>query len=211
MSKIGALEAERLESLGRLQRALMGVIDVPGWGADSPFVVQDVSEKQRRLRFGVKADAAWCMARPVHHREPRDRLAVLEQARRPTRAGHDESGEPRRQPVDQTPQRHEFLRPAWPKVGRVGLVHRETRAGRLAECERSARVIDVVVREDDPIDPANALLLKESKDRPEAAGIAGVDDRETLAAPVQVRLRAAHTRNPLNHFLIMVWVPPKLA
>src|SRR6202022_4439972 len=41
VSKIGALEAERLESLGRLQRALMGVIDVPGWGADSPFVVQD--------------------------------------------------------------------------------------------------------------------------------------------------------------------------
>src|ERR1700694_3851518 len=82
---------------------------------------------------------------------------------------------------------------------RVGLVHGETRTRRLAECERGAGVIDVVMREDDPIDAAQALLLDESTHRAEAAGIARVDDGETVAAVVQIGLCAAHARDPMNH------------
>jgi len=47
------------------------------------------------------------------------------------------------------------------------------------------------------------LCLDEAKDRPEAAGISGIDDRQTLAALVQVRLRAANARNPADHILII--------
>ena len=78
-------------------------------------------------------------------------------------------------------------------------MHRETRAGRLAEGERSAGVIDVVVREDDPIDPAQSLFLDESKDRAKTAGVARVDDRKPLAALMEVGLRAANARNPADH------------
>jgi hypothetical protein len=78
-------------------------------------------------------------------------------------------------------------------------VHGETRARCLAEGERGAGVIDVVMGEDDPIDRAQALLLDESTDRAEAARVARIDDGETFAAAVQVRLGAAHARDPMDH------------
>ncbi len=115
------------------------------------------------------------------------------------RAGHDELGDSRWQAIDQAPQRHGFFRPARLQVRRVGRVHGETRPGRLAERERRAGVIDVVVREDDPIDRAKALLFDESKDRAEAARIARIDDSETLAAVVQIGLGAADARNQPDH------------
>src|SRR4030088_1105377 len=65
--KVGALVVERLQSLRRSHGALVRMIDVPGWGADSALVVQDGSQKKRGLRFGEKGDAAWRMAWPVHH------------------------------------------------------------------------------------------------------------------------------------------------
>jgi len=61
----------------------------------------------------------------------------------------------------------------------------------------------VVVRKDHPIDPAKGLCLDEAKDGAEAAGISGIDDRQTLPALVQVRLRAANAWNPADHILII--------
>src|SRR6202022_1429299 len=141
VAKVGALVAQQLQSLRRSHGALVRMIDVPGWGADPTFVVEDVSEKERGLRFGEKADAAWRMAWPMHHGQSCDRFAVLEEARRPARARHHESGQPRWQPVGQAPQRHPLLRAAWLQVGCVGLVDSETRARRLAESERGPRII----------------------------------------------------------------------
>lgn len=60
-------------------------------------------------------------------------------------------------------------------------------------------MIDVVVREDDPVDPAHGLLRGKSNDGAEAAGIAGVDDGNTVVAPVQVGLRAPNARNSTDH------------
>ena len=114
-----------------------------------------------------------------------------------------ESGQPLGQAVRQAPQRHPFPRPARLQVGCVGRVDGETRAGCLAEGERGARVIDVVVREDDPIDPAQGLCLDEAKDGAEAAGVTGVDNGKTFAALVQIGLRAANAWNPANHIPII--------
>jgi len=95
------------------------------------------------------------------------------------------------------------------QVRRVRCVHGEARSGCLAQGERGARVIDVVVGEDDPIDPAQGLCLDEAKDRAEAAGISRIDDGETLAVLMQVCLRAANARNPADHILIIYgrWNP----
>ena len=95
------------------------------------------------------------------------------------------------------------------QVRRVRCVHGETRSGCLAQGERGARVVDVVVGEDDPIDPAQGLCFDISKDSAEAAGIARVDDGQTLAALMQVCLRAANARNPADHILIIYgrWNP----
>ena len=100
-------------------------------------------------------------------------------------------------------------RPARLQVRRVRCVHGETRSGCLAQGECGPRVIDVVVGEDDPIDPAQGLCLDEAKDRAEAAGISRIDDGETLAVLMQVRLRAANARNPADHILIIYgrWNP----
>src|SRR5438132_13044099 len=89
------------------------------------------------------------------------------------------------------------------QVRRVRCVHGETRSGCLAQGERGARVVDVVVGEDDPIDPAQGLCLDESKDRAEAAGISRIDDGETLGVLMQVRLGAANAWNPADHILII--------
>src|ERR1700674_652562 len=119
-------------------------------------------------------------------------------SRRAARAGDDEPGQRGWQSVGQAAQRHALLRPAWLQVRGVSLVHRETRARRLAECERGARVIDVVMREDDPIDRAHASLLDESTHRAEAARIARVDDGETFVALIQIGLCAAHAGDPTD-------------
>ena len=156
----------------------------------------------------MKTDAARRVARTMYHGQSRDGLAVLEQSCRPPRAGHDESGQPWGQAVRQAPQRHPFPRPARLQVGCVGRVDGETRAGCLAEGERGTRVIDVVVREDDPIDPAQGLCLDEAKDGAEAAGITGVDNGKTVAALVQIGLRAANAWNPADHTLIMAGAFP---
>src|SRR5260370_42179993 len=58
VAEVGALEAERPEPVRGAQGPLVRVIDVPGWGAESAFVVEDVSKQERRLRFGVQSDAA---------------------------------------------------------------------------------------------------------------------------------------------------------
>jgi len=94
------------------------------------------------------------------------------------------------------------------QVRGVGRVHREPRTGRLAQGQGGAGVIDVVVREDDPIDLAQGLFLDEAKDRSEAAGIARVDDRETLAVLMKVGLRAANAWNPADHILIIAGALP---
>ena len=84
-------------------------------------------------------------------------------------------------------------------------MHRESRASRLAEGERGARVIDVVMREDHPfeilgVDPP---LGEEAKDSSGAAGVAGIDDGRAFRAPIEIGLRAPNPRDRLDHMVII--------
>src|SRR2546421_11503513 len=86
-------------------------------------------------------------------------------------------------------------------------MHRETRSRRLADCESGARVVDVVVGEDHPVDSTSGVLLDVAKHGPDAARVAGVDDRELFRAAVEVRLGAPDARDRRYHVPIIEWGP----
>src|SRR5256714_3780838 len=86
-------------------------------------------------------------------------------------------------------------------------MHREPRSRRLAECEGGACVVDVVMGKDHPVDSTSGVLLDEAKDSPDAARVAGVDDREPFCTAVEVRLSAPNARNRRNHVPIIDWGP----
>ena len=84
-------------------------------------------------------------------------------------------------------------------------MHRQPCAGRLAEREGRAGVVDVVVGEDDRVDIGwlEALLADEPKHRSVAARVARIDNRDVVPADVQVGLRPMDTGDPLNHLPII--------
>ena len=92
----------------------------------SPVKIADSAADQRPMLPGG-------MTRSVHHREARDDFTVLEGPRCATGAGQDIAGETRRQPIRHPPEGHPLARAAGPQVGRIVAMHREPRAGRLAE------------------------------------------------------------------------------
>jgi hypothetical protein len=86
-------------------------------------------------------------------------------------------------------------------------MHREPRSRRLAECESGARVVDVVMGKDHPVDSTSGVLVEEAKDSPDAARVAGVDDREPFRTAIEVRLGAPDAGDWGNHVPIIEWRP----
>src|SRR6202035_1671969 len=97
----------------------------------------------------------------------------------------DVTRELRGQALGHAPQRHAVARPTTSQVRRIVAMHRQPRAGRLAERERGARMIDVVVREDHPVDLTQVLFLEKAKHRLKAARVARIDDGQSLVAAVR--------------------------
>ena len=84
----------------------------------------------------------------------------------------------------------------------------ETGAGRLAERKGRAGVVDVMVRQDDPVKPLGIvpLRLQKAKDGAKAPRISRVDDGRPFAAFIEVAVSAADARDPLDHIrLALLW------
>ena len=212
MAEVGLLEAQPQEPLRRQPGVPMRMIDRPWRRANATFVVQHVTEKKRGLRSRVKTDAARRVSRAVHHRQPGDDVAILEEPGLTGGRTDDVPREPFRQPLGDAPQRHPVARPARLQVRRIVAMHRQPRAGRLAQRERRPRVVDVVMGQDHPVDRTQGACLEESKHRPRATRIAGIDDGQPFVATVHEGLRAANARNRRNHAsIIPAPLPPPLA
>src|SRR5438270_14018253 len=80
-------------------------------------------------------------------------------------------------------------------------MHRQLCAGRLAEGEGRAGVVDVVVGEDDQVDVSwlEALLADEPKHRSVAAGVARIDDRKAFIGVIEVGLGTPDPGDWLDH------------
>ena len=80
-------------------------------------------------------------------------------------------------------------------------MHGQPGAGCLAEREGCSGMVDVVMREDDPVDGVaiHILLRHKAKDSAKAAGISRVDDRRAVGTFIEVGMGAANARDPLDH------------
>src|SRR5947208_15250570 len=84
-------------------------------------------------------------------------------------------------------------------------MHREPRAGRLAEGEGGAGVVDVVMGEDHPVDVVRTdpLFLGEAEHGSKASGVAGIDDGRALRSPIEIGLRASNPRDRSDHMVMI--------
>ena len=78
-------------------------------------------------------------------------------------------------------------------------MHGQSRAGCLAQGKRRARMVDMVMGEDHPVDRSRGVLVEKVKHGRKASRVAGIDDGNPFGGAMQVRLRAPDAGDPLDH------------
>jgi hypothetical protein len=138
-------------------------------------------------------------------REAGDGVAILQEANVAIGTTDDVTRHLLGQPIDGAPEGHALARSSGSQIWRISAMDGEPRAGCLAERKRRPGVIDMVVRDDHPVERSRdlSLLLEEAKDRSNAAGVPGIDDRRSVRRLPPVGLGPANSSDRLNHIPII--------